>query len=366
MSATIPPAARSHPLALDDLILLNDEIRGLIAAGVPLDIGLSGFAGRIGGRLKAFTERLAERIASGMPLEQALEAESGSLPVEYRVVLAAGLRCGRFDSALAGMTKYAASLRELRAGLRRALIYPGVVCGLAFGLLAAIFWYVVPLLLENIDSLKLRQSTAYAVLETLHRTVVWWGLGLPAAIFLAVQAARAVRWLRWRFGGNVTTAQLSLGTWRWIPGLGAALRSAHWSRFAHLMAMLVESGVPLIEAARLSAGAVGDARIADAIGRAGQKLSGGQALAEVLDRRSGVPPLLQWLMRWGDSESNLAPALREAAAQYEQRALIRAELVQRILPFAVVVLIGGGLTAVYALTIFVPLTSIWSDLATKG
>jgi type II secretory pathway component PulF len=366
MSATIPPASRSHPLALDDLILLNDEIRGLIAAGVPLDVGLSGFAGRVGGRLKAFTERLSQRIAAGMPLDQALELETGSLPAEYRVVLAAGLRCGRFDLALASMTRYAASLRDLRAGLRRALIYPGVICGLAFGLLAGIFWYVVPLLLTNIDSLRLRQSTAYTVLETLHRTVVWWGIGIPAAIFLLVELTQVVQWLRWRFGDDVSTAQVSLGAWRWIPGLGGALRAAHWSRFAHLLAVLVEAGVPFIEATRLSAGAVGDARIVDAIERTGRRVSGGQALAEALDRRSGVPPVLRWLMLWGERESTLAPALREAAAQYEQRALLRAELVQRIVPFVVVVLIGGGLTAIYALTIFVPLTSIWSDLATNG
>jgi len=59
MSATIPPAPRSRLLALDDVILLNDEIRGLIAAGVPLDVGLSGFADRVHGRLKAFSGRLA-------------------------------------------------------------------------------------------------------------------------------------------------------------------------------------------------------------------------------------------------------------------------------------------------------------------
>jgi general secretion pathway protein F len=366
MSATSPPVSRLRPLALDDIILLNDEIRGLIAAGVPLDVGLSGFASRVRGRLKAFSDRLAERISSGVPLEQALQSEAGSLPTEYQIVLAAGLRSGRFDAALANVARYAASLRELRASLRRAMIYPAVVSCLAFGLLWVIFAHLVPLLLQNIDSLQLQQSGWYTLFAAMHRTVDYWGFGIPAAVLLLLFAVWMSRWIRRRFGADISTAQVSLGVWRWVPGIGGALCAAHWSRFAHLLAVLVESGVPLIEAARLSAGAVGDERIAGTIDRAGERLSSGKSLSDVLDRRSGIPPLLRWLMTWGEKESMLAPALREAAAQYEQRALIRAELVQRIVPLAVVVLIGGGLTAVYALTIFVPLTSMWSDLATSG
>jgi len=366
MSATIPPAPRSRLLALDDVILLNDEIRGLIAAGVPLDVGLSGFADRVHGRLKAFSGRLADRIAAGVPLVQALDEGAGSLPGEYQVVLAAGLRSGRFDAALASMARYAASLRDLRAGLRRALIYPGVVCGLAFGLLTVIFAYLIPLLLDNIDSLQLKRAGWYSILATMQRTVAIWGLGIPAAMLLLFCAVRVARWVRGQLGGRVSTAQLSLGVWRWIPGIGGALRAAHWSRFAHLLAVLVESGVPFVEAARLSAGAVGDTRIAEAIARTERGVSSGQTLADALDRRSGMPPLLRWLMIWGERESMLGPALREAAEQYEQQALIRAELVQRIVPLAVVALIGGGLTAIYALTIFVPLTSMWADLAANG
>ncbi|MEX0585752.1 MAG: type II secretion system F family protein [Pirellulales bacterium] len=161
MSATFPTAPRSRPLSLDDVILLNDEIQGLIAAGIPLNIGLSGFASRVPGRLREFSERLAARLAAGEPLEDALGSESASLPGEYQVVIAAGLKSGRFDEALASVARYAGGLRELRAGLRRALIYPGVVCGLAFGLLTAVFVLVVPLLMKNVDSLQLPHTRWY-------------------------------------------------------------------------------------------------------------------------------------------------------------------------------------------------------------
>jgi type IV pilus assembly protein PilC len=130
-----------------------------------------------------------------------------------------------------------------------------------------------------------------------------------------------------------------------------------------LLAILIEADVPLVEATQLSAAAVGDSAVTAAIGRAGQQLSGGQSLADALNDRCGMPPLLRWLMRWGEREATLGPALREAAAQYEQRALFRAELVARVVALAIVFFVGGGITAAYALTVFVPLTSMWEGLA---
>lgn len=361
MNATSPAATR--PLTLDDVILLNDAIQGLIAAGVPLEAGLSGFAARAPGRLRAVTARLAERIRGGMPLDQALDAEGGALPAEYRVVIAAGLRCGRFDAALAGVAQYAASLRELRAGLRRAVIYPGVVCALAFALLVAVFAYLVPLLLNNLQSVGLERAAAYSVLQALQQTVAYWGLGIPALVLLMVLGQSVAGR---RGGSERSAARLYLGLWRWLPGVRSVLRAAHWSRFSHLLAILVESGVPYVQAAKLSAAAVGEDEVIDAIERASEPASGGRSLADALAAARGMPPLLRWLMVWGEQESQLAPALREAAVQYEQRALFRAELVQRLAPLVIVALVGGSITAVYALTVFVPLTSMWEGLASGG
>ncbi|MBL8849422.1 MAG: type II secretion system F family protein [Planctomycetaceae bacterium] len=364
MSATPVPGTSVRPLSLDDVILLNDEIQGLIAAGIPLHAGLSGFASRVGGSLRQFSRRLEDRLAAGVPLGDALQAESAALPGEYRVLLAAGMRSGRFDAALASLAEYAASLRDLRSSLRRAMIYPGVVCGLSYAILAAVFMFLVPELLRNIESLNLHHGVWYSALTAMQRSVKFWGPGIPAILFLIWFATVCSQWTT---NGNATTSsERYLGFWQWIPGVGGALRAAHWSRFAHLLAMLVEADVPFAEAARLSAAAIGDRRLEIEIERVAAQSSGGESLSAVLSHRSGVPPMLRWLMTRGERESQLGPTLREAAAQYAQRAAIRAELVQKFLPMAMVALVGGGITLIYALTIFIPLTTIWRGLGTSG
>jgi len=328
-----------------------------------LDVGLSGLASRVRGRLRRFSEKLAARVASGMSLEQALEAESGAMPGEYRVLLAAGMRSGRFDAALGSMAEYAANLRDLRTNLRRALIYPGVVSVLAYSLLVTLFVVLVPELLSNVRSLDLPRHSWYATLDTLSRTALYWGPGIPGVLLFLWIVSAVARWMLASEGTESTTTRSYLGVWRFIPGVGGALRAAHWSRFAHLLAVLVDAGVPIVEAARLCAAAVGDGAVAAEIDRASRHLASGASLEGAFETGSRVPPMLRWLMTRGERESLLSPALREAAAHYAQRATLRAELVQKLVPMAVVVLVGGGITTVYALTVFVPLTSMWRGLA---
>jgi len=364
MSDTPVPETSVRPLSLDDVILLNDEIQGLIAAGIPLHAGLSGFATRVRGRLRQFSRQLAARVEAGTPLGEALAAESSALPGEYRVLIAAGMRSGRFDAALASLSEYASNLRELRSSLRRAMIYPGVVCGLAYALLVGAFMFLVPELLRDIAALELPRGGWYATLAALSGTVNYWGFGIPAVLILLWISSFVARWTT--SGAETSTSRRFLGTWRWVPGVGSALRAAHWSRYAHLLAMLVEAGIPFVEAARLCAAAIGDRPLEAEMDRVGRQVSGGDSLATVLRGRSRVPPMLRWLMIRGERESQLAPALREAAALYAHRAATRAELVQKLVPMALIGLVGGGITFIYALTVFIPLTSLWKGLAATG
>lgn len=362
MSAIPACPPRSRAISLDDLILLNDELLSLISAGIPLDLGLSGSVSRTSGRLQRLTERLSAHVSGGMPLDAALDAEAAALPGEYRLIVCAGLRSGRLDEVLAGMTRYAMALRELRASIARALVYPLIVCGLAYLLLVGVVVGLGPELLRTVGVFRLPRSEWVVLLETLHRTVVYWGAGLPAAGLALLAAVPAFRWAFAKDGTSRSTQELYLGVLRVIPGIGGVLCNTQWSRLAHLLAVLIDSGVPFPEAARIAAAGVGSRDVRRALEAVSARVEAGDSLAAALGGSSEIPPILRWLVVWGEREATLAAALREAAAQYQQRALNRAEWVQRIVPVAIVALVGGGITAAYALCVFLPMTSFWKTL----
>src|SRR5690554_816023 len=85
---------RGGDLALDELAALNDEIVALVRAGLPLEVGLAGAGGDLGGRLGRVSAALAERLQQGEDLASALAAEGDAIPPLYQAVVAAGLRSG--------------------------------------------------------------------------------------------------------------------------------------------------------------------------------------------------------------------------------------------------------------------------------
>jgi general secretion pathway protein F len=356
-------APRGGPISLDELILLNDEIRSLLRAGVPLELGLRGSAARIRGRLGELTERLATRVESGTSLMSALDAEQDRIPNTYRAILAAGVRSGRFDDVLGSVSEYAAALRDLRSHVRRALVYPAMVIGLGYALFVGLMLFFVPEVDRTYRIFRIQDAWWLPPLRWLHETIWIWGPGLPLAAMLLIWGPAVWDWLRGVLAPGGADRPMRLGLVRSVPGVGGVIRNAQLARFAHLFAVLAEHGVPFAECARLSAAGTGDRRLADSMRDAASLVESGRPLDEALKPDRALSPFLRWQILMGARQSRLAPALRQAAEVYRQRAMIRADWIQQVLPVLLVLVIGGGATVLYALIVFVPLSSLWKTIA---
>jgi general secretion pathway protein F len=359
-----PPAAaaRGGPISLDELILLNEEIRALLRAGIPLELGLRGSASRIGGRLAQLTGRLAARIEAGTSLTAALDAEGGRIPSTYRAMLSAGLRSGRFDEVLASVTHFATVMRDMRSHVARSLVYPAAVIGLGYALFVGLMLFFEPWIDSTYQVFRIRDAWWLPPMRWLHETAVIWGPAVPTIVVLAVVGPWLTERLKRLSADESNDRPADLGFVRYLPGVGGVIRNAQLARFAHLLAILAEHGVPFPEAARLSAGGTGDRRLMRAVDEAAAVIEAGRPLDEALRTGAALPPFLRWQMVFGARHSRMPAALRQAAEVYQQRATLRADWIQQILPLLLVLLVGGGATVLYALTVFVPLSSLWKGL----
>jgi general secretion pathway protein F len=72
--------------------------------------------------------------------------------------------------------------------------------------------------------------------------------------------------------------------------------------------------------------------------------------------------LLAWLLAAGREQRALAESLLGLAAMYRKRAEYQAEKIRVFLPIVLLVAIGLTATLCFALSLFVPLTSMLRDL----
>jgi general secretion pathway protein F len=342
----MPNAAQASDgqFSLEDLVALNEEIAALVRAGVPLEIGLKDLAGGLPRSLGKLTDDLAGRLSEGVPLNDALALESDRLPRTYRAVIEAGLRTGRLPDALESLTKFARTLLEIRLRLSLAMLYPGVVMLVAYGLFVAFVLTLGPTLEETYQSFRIPQRTWGVLLGKLHETVGYWG---PAVPLVALCGA-----LLWHNGAGSRHAP-------WMRFIVANYRRAN---FADLLALLVAHEVPLHEALILAADAAGDKKIVGGAESIAAGIVSGKSVSESISDRVDWPPFMKWMIGYGAEQGVLAASLRQVGQVYRRRAVVRAEWIKIVLPIAITVGIGGGAALIYGLTLFLPLSDLIRDL----
>jgi general secretion pathway protein F len=351
------------PITLDELIALNDEILALVRAGVPLEQGLADVGHDVRGSLGRISSMLSERMQRGESLPQALSASQELFPPLYRAIVEAGIRSGRLAAALEEMSGSVRRLAALRRLVVLAMVYPLLVFFICYGLFLYFALKVAPTLLS---AAPLPHPPAIVrAIGHVRDGIEWWGPILPTIVLTA-----AVLWFYRSRRALVLEAGGAARIFGWVPSFRRLLLESRTAGFADTLALLVDHQVPLAEAVVLSAKCSGDARlilaakqlaadVADGIVAGGGAPSGTDRGTNPAD----IPPLLRWLIAMGGNQPALAKSLREAADTYRRRAVRRADWLRLYFPMLVTIGIGGTVTALYALSLFIPWTTMLYDLA---
>jgi len=340
-------------ITLDELTALNEEIAALVRAGVPLQGGLAELGREMPGRLGRFAAAVADRTGRGESLDAVMSEYSAGLPPVYLAVIEIGLRTGRLPAALETLAGSVRRVTQTRRYVVSAFLYPLLVFALAWGLLAFFTAEIAPNMLVGFDRLEVVGRDLFAWLAARGETAGWWGPAVPLGLVVL-----AAGW--WYFATRATIAEprFAAKLFGWLPWLGSML---HWSRaatFVDVLALLIESRVPLHEAIVLAASASGDGQMNRAAKEMGARLERGEPMGAATAGRADFPPLLRWLMAAGNRQGALLPALKHAAETYHRRARHQAELARALLPLLAVVGIGGSVVLLYGLMLFVPYVSI--------
>ena len=121
------------------------------------------------------------------------------------------------------------------------------------------------------------------------------------------------------------------------------------------------------QAVALAAEATGNPAMIDGARQLAAAVERGEAAGEGRARTcptGAFRPLLRWALAAGQDQGSLVESLRNLAPMYRKRGAFQAEKLQLFLPTLLMLVIGGSATLLYALTLFMPLSSMLTGLAT--
>ena len=333
------------------LSLVTRLLATLTRSGMPLDQALGAAAEQADDArsAKLFTA-LRAQVASGETLAGALARWPRTFSELYRGLVAVGGETGRLPEVLARLADYLEAREALRQKFTLALIYPVLVTGIAFAVIAVLLAYVVPQVVSVYQ--QSRQTLpwltqALIALSAFFRATGWlWLAGVVLAIIaFALANRRAAFRARWH------------GTLLRMPVAGRLVAAIDTARFASTLAILTASGAPLLRALDAARDVIWSLPLRGAADAAARLVREGVSLARALKEQKVFPPVLIHLVANGEASGQLAPMLERAATLLEQESERRITWFAALVQPALIVAMGA-IVLVLVLAIMLPIVSM--------
>lgn len=335
-----------------DSALLSQGIAHLTEAGLPLGPGLRALSDELrqevprGGvsslfgpladsmfwlgdtrerqRIYRCLRRLADAIDSGTSVPEALDAQGTRVPRPLRGLLAIGARTGQMSQVLNRYAEYVTVGSDLNRQLLISLVYPFLAFMGATLVIITVCWtlinsfshiyrdFGVPLptiTVVLIGFANLFELTARSLFE------LFFGVAL-IVLFLAML-------------GPATRRSLMAS----IPMIGKLWRYTSLAEFCHLLALLLDSSIPLPEALAMVGDGVNDSALDRAAKQMSEQVAEGNSLAKAISSQRVFPRSLSQVLHWAEQQQSLPDALRMTGDIYAARTRTHAQFAGAMLSF---------------------------------
>lgn len=347
--------AGPRPLPIRQLAAAYIQLADLLRAGVPLMRSLRILAGRKGNpRFAAVFSELAEAVASGEDLGEAMARRPTIFPPVHVAMVRAGERGAFLESVLSSLGKLVLGQAELRSQVVGSLFYPVILLVVGTLIVSGIFIFFVPMFRSVYDGMEgglpLITRIVFGLSEMLSRA---WYIVIPVLIAAAAALRVALK------TPAAKDAYERLRTHAWL--IGPITRSLATARVCRMLGTMLHHSVPLLTALSIAKDAAGNAPMQAAVAQATEAVRSGKPLTGPLETSGLFEPDVIEMIAVGEQANNLDSVLTTIADTIESR-------VERLLSTAlrlvepILLLVLGGMVAVIAAALILPLLRMSTKL----
>jgi general secretion pathway protein F len=296
----------------DDLALVTRQLATLVQSSLPLEEALLAVSEQTESpRVKSVLIGVRSKVMEGHTLADGFADFPKAFPDIYRATVAAGEQSGHLDAVLERLADYTEGRQVLRQKIQHAMIYPVVLTVLALLIVSGMLVYVVPKVVGVFSNTGRELPALTRFLIGLSNFLRDYGLlllvAVAAAAFAARRALRQPGPRRWRDALLLR-----------IPLIAKLVRGSNTARFTRTLSILTGSGVPVLEALRISAEVVTNVPMREAVEGAADRVREGAPIGKSLAAGGYFPPLCVHLISSGEASGELETMLTRAATNQER------------------------------------------------
>jgi len=344
-------------IKLKEKVMFFQLLAVMINAGVPIIRALYVLSEQMSNlKLKRVIKALAFDMEQGTTLSGSMEKFDSVFGEAERGMIASGEASGNLNAILKDIAKQTEKSAQILAKVKGAMIYPASIFSIMMICLVLMLTMVVPkltaLFTEGGKELPASTKILMAVSE-------WSQNYWPSLIVIAAVALLGVSFLRKNKRGRYSI-DLALV---YLPIFGKIVRELMISRFARMLASLINSGVPIVKALEINANAVGNEVYKRRIQYASQDVSQGIPLGENLsDSGTLFPSAVASMVLVGEQTANLNEVAGKIADFYEGEVDNAVASLSKLMEPVILVVMGSMVGFIVA-AIMQPIMSL-SDIST--
>jgi general secretion pathway protein F len=296
-----------------DVAAFAYSLSTLVAAGLPLDRALritSQVSERV--EMRRIIKGMLTIVEEGASLSEALAQFPKVFPPLFVNMVKVGEAGGALEEVLAKVAEHLERVEDFRGKLVSSLVYPAVLVVVSILSIAVLVMFVIPRFsvvfktLGQSPPLPMKVLTALGVFFSSY----WWFFLLLVVLFLILWKRRTAS-----LEGRLWWDGLKLRT----PMLGKVLTGVEGARFARNFGLLLNNGVPLLQALSVTRDLVSNSLFKREILRLYDGVKEGESLSRLMASGGALwHPLIVGLAEVGEESGTLGYMLLKAADSTEK------------------------------------------------
>lgn len=332
-----------------DLSIFTRQFATMIDAGLPIVQCLDILGEQSESKLLRNTVRtIRQDVEGGATLADALRKHPKIFDALYINMVEAGEAGGVLNTVLNRIALFIEKANKLKKKVKGAMIYPCAIIAVAVIVVSILLIFVIPVFAELYGSMgkALPAPTQITINISNWFVASWYYL-----LFALGGVVAGVRFYYQSDQGRINIDGLLLR----LPVIGDMLRKVAVARFSQNMAILLSSGVPILEGLAITARTAGNKVVEKAIMDSRVSISQGKTVAEPLAESKIFPPMVCHMVAVGETTGGLDGMLRKIAEFYEEEVDDAVASLTALMEPMIMVVLGvilGGLVISMYLPIF--------------
>jgi type II secretory pathway component PulF len=316
------------------VILFTDELADFLHSGLQLEPALQLMENREDrSPVKDVSRFLREKVRDGTSFSEALKVASPSFDELYCNLVAAGEVSGALAPLLRRQAVHLVAMQELRGRVQLALIYPAALVLAGTAAMIVFMTFLVPqmtrLFAKTGSAMPLPTFLLIKASDATHK----YGLFVAAAVaiivvgFMALVRSPAGR--RWWDENKLR-----------LPLIGSLLSASFYAQFCQTMSNLLQNGLPLLTAIKLTGGATSNVFYRSLLIRITDLVGEGASLTRAMKSVGQFPPNLRDLVKVGEQTGDLGGTMEKVGERYEKIIQLRIDRIMSIVPLIIIAGLG--------------------------